>query len=140
MDKKSEIMRTDDHRCDRGITSLRLTKRARVRSPVGSDFLVVFFWGFSSTVSRMSGKLRPQIHPQISLTIIIITNHSLRSPRISDLTRLKYCIMRGRMVILISESLIRSETLMELIFNPCGEFQLSDLVKNSDGTDIYSLW
>ena len=29
----------------------------------------------------------------------------------------------GRRVIVISGSLIRSETLMELIFNPCGEFR-----------------
>ena len=30
--------------------------------------------------------------------------------------------VRGRMVIGISESLIWSKTLMDLIFNPCGEF------------------
>ena len=36
-----------------------------------------------------------------------------------------YLFKRGRRVIGISGSLIQSKTLMELIFNPCGEFRLS---------------
>ena len=34
-----------------------------------------------------------------------------------------YIYLRGRRVIGISGSLVWSKTLMELIFNPCGEFR-----------------
>ena len=55
-----------DHRCGIGVTSLPLTQRAPVRSPVGSVFLVEVFLGFSSTVRYMSGKLRPHPSPDIT--------------------------------------------------------------------------
>ena len=59
-----------DHHCGPGVTSLPLTWRTRVRSPVGSGFLIeVFSWVFLN---------------RISLAIIIINNHSLWVPMTSD--------------------------------------------------------
>ena len=53
------------HRCGLMVTSLPLTQRARVRSPAGWVFLVEVFPGFFSTVRQMTGKLRPQLSPDI---------------------------------------------------------------------------
>ena len=46
---------TRDHRYNLGVTSLLLTQRARVRSPVGPD--PGYFRSFPSTVKQMSGNL-----------------------------------------------------------------------------------
>ena len=54
-----------DHRCGLGVTSLLLTQRARVRSPVGSITWLSFFRGFSSTIRKMSGNLG-YIRPRLS--------------------------------------------------------------------------
>ena len=55
----------NDHRYGLGITSLFLTQRARVRSPVVSISWLRFFRGFPSTVRQMSGNLGP-IRPRLS--------------------------------------------------------------------------
>ena len=52
-----------------------LTKRAWVRSPIGTSFLDEVFSGFSSPVRRMSGSFRPPRSPNIiwpSLSSILI--------------------------------------------------------------------
>ena len=46
-----------DHRCGLGVTSLILTQRARVQSPVGSISWLRFFRCFPLTISQMPGNL-----------------------------------------------------------------------------------
>ena len=70
-----------------------LTKRARVRSPVGTSFLGEFFRGFSSPVRQMSGSFRPPRSPNIiwpSLSSVILHYGSpwpemLTRPKSSDI-------------------------------------------------------
>ena len=53
-----------------------VTQRARIRSLVGTGFMVWFFWGFPSPVRQMSGSFRPPKVPEHHLAIIIITHQS----------------------------------------------------------------
>ena len=77
-----------NHHCDLEVTTLSLTQRTRVRSPVGSVSWLSFFWVFSSTVRHMSGNLG---HIRLWLSfghhiIIIQTIFShLRTATVSDL-------------------------------------------------------
>ena len=75
-----------------------VTKRARVRSPVGASFLGEVFSGFSSPVRQMSGSFRPPWFPEYHLVIIIIQNRSLRAPMTRDIDapyNLKYRLKPG---------------------------------------------
>ena len=80
-----------DHRCGRGVTTL-----PRVRSPVGSVFLAEVS---SEVVPQLQDKCQENlgsIHPRISLAIIIIKNHSLRSLLFIILTKAMYYIYGQR--------------------------------------------
>ena len=62
-----------------------VTRRVRVRSPIGTSFLGEVFRGFYSPVRQMSGSFRPPKVPDYHLVIsIIITQHSLRAPMTWD--------------------------------------------------------
>ena len=50
---------TTGHRCGREVTLLLLTLRARVRSPVGSFFLVEVFPGFPQLLDKYRENLGP---------------------------------------------------------------------------------
>ena len=54
-----------DHRCGLGVTSLFLTQRARVRSPVGSISWLRIFRGFPLSVKQISGNLG-HVRPRLS--------------------------------------------------------------------------
>ena len=56
---------TKHHHCGLGVTSLLLTQRARVRSPVGLVSWLKFFRGFPSTVRQISGNFG-EIRPRLS--------------------------------------------------------------------------
>ena len=58
-----------------------VTQRARVRTPVGTDFLGEVFSGFFLPCKANVGKLSAPKVPENHLAIIIIiTHHSLRAP------------------------------------------------------------
>ena len=65
------------HRFEWGGTSVPVTQRARVLSPVGTSFLGEFFFrGFSSPVRRMSGRFRPTKSANIIMAVIINLSYS----------------------------------------------------------------
>ena len=100
--------------------------------PCRVNFLVeVSFRGFPSTVRQMSGNLG-HIRPRLSYGHHISSKPNiipLRWATVSDHRSGTWPSLnnnnRGRRVIGISGSMIWSKTLMELIFNYCGEFRWS---------------
>ena len=72
------------------VACVPVSQRARVRSPVGTSFLVRFFRGFYSPVRQMSGSFRPPRSPNIiwpSLSSSIIIHYGPQWPEM--LTRPK---------------------------------------------------
>ena len=84
----------EDHSCGLGVTSLPLTQRTRVRSPVGSISWLSFLRSFPSTVLQMSGYLG-HICPWLSYGHHISSIPSVYGRRLS----LNIAVLHGRLKI-----------------------------------------
>ena len=76
------------------------------------------------------GRLRPlpdykMLTGKYGITEIYLFYRPVQPPTVCQFKKKSVSIYRGRRVIGISGSLIWSKTLLELIFNPCGEFRWS---------------
>ena len=89
---------------DQVVACAPVPQRARVRSPVGTNFLGEVFRGFSSPVRQMSGSFRPTRSPNIiwlSLSSLII-HYGRQSPemltrsKISNIHRPTYLSLHHR--------------------------------------------